>query len=158
MTTLSFSLPIVFIAASLWSGAVPAQSRAVTGTNFELAATASDVDTSGSTSSGRLDLAVTGTIPLGDYFGTSLSGAYAKTNVRTREILGDGASSPGRPACGFDGTQADLALFARRPALGRVGVSYSENDRAPHTRTIGVGVEYYFGARTSLKNRDREWR
>lgn len=106
--------------------AVHAQSRAVTTTNFELAVDSADSDTSGSTSNGTLGGALIANVPLGNLFGLSLSGGYATTTVRTRDVLIDLDTSGNevRPSCSFENLSGEIGLFARRPTLGKIGLSY----------------------------------
>lgn len=116
---------LMSVAALLASGAALAQSRAVEQSNFALGAFASDDRTANSVSSGKIRLHAQGTLPLGDYFGASVAAGYSDANVKTRKMLdGGGANSSNRVSCSFDGTDANVSLFARRPSLGRIGVSY----------------------------------
>jgi len=103
-----------------------AQSRAVETFHFESELHSTDSDTKGSTSNGTLGIDFRGTLPLGSYFGASLSAGYAETRVRTRRVVEneDGTLSGIRPSCNFDNLDGEVALFARRPTLGRISVSY----------------------------------
>ncbi|HWK75984.1 MAG TPA: hypothetical protein VNQ81_17035 [Povalibacter sp.] len=131
-----FPVALVIASALLWSAAASAQERAVRTTNFQLNVVTSDTDTKDSLSSGKLKIGAAATIPLGPYFGASVAGAYSDVNVRTRDVLGGSRNS-----CGFNGTEADVALFARRPSLGRVGVSYGLGRLSSDCGTGSVFVE-----------------
>lgn len=113
----------------LGAGAAGAQSRAAETLNFEFGLDASDIDTSGSTSNGTLGLKGTATIPLGRYFAIAASAGYSKSQVRTRDSLVDesGPITGTVASCTFKGTQGGITLFARRPTLGKMGVSYGVN-------------------------------
>lgn len=118
------------IAAALLfaAGAAGAQTRAVETTNFEFGVDARDIDTSGSTSSGTLGLKAAATIPLGRYLGIAASGGYSESQVRTRKgLVDENGSTAGTASCSFNGTQGGITLFARRPTLGKIGVSYGQN-------------------------------
>lgn len=119
-----FPVALAIASVLLSSTVASAQERAVRTTNFELSAAASDTDTKDSLSSGKLRIGAAAVIPLGQHFGASIAAAYSDVNVRTRDVLGGGPATGGRNSCGFDATEADLALFARRPSLGKIGVSY----------------------------------
>ena len=134
MTTLPYSIKIPLLAASLllFSAGTFAQSRAVTARNYELGLASSDSDTADSTSIGTLGVHAAGTLPIGSLLGVSLSGYYSESNVRTGDVLGDRSSNSGnRPACGFDSLGGDITLFARKPTLGRVAVSYGVGRLSP---------------------------
>lgn len=109
--------------------AAHAQTRAVETTNFEAQVESTDSDTSGSTSNGTLALSIGGTMPIGTWFGASLSAGYSESQVRTRDVVRneDGTLSGLRPSCTFDNLGGEVALFARRPTLGRISVSYGAN-------------------------------
>ena len=112
----------------LGAGAAGAQSRAAETLNFEFGLDARDIDTSGSTSNGTLGLKGAATIPLGRYFAIAASAGYSESQVRTRDSLVDeSGSSTGIASCTFKGTQGGITLFARRPTLGKIGVSYGVN-------------------------------
>jgi hypothetical protein len=113
-------------AALLASPLAFAQTRAAESRNFEVELHSTDRDTKDSTSNGALGVDIGGTIPLGDWFAANFSGGYTKTRVRTRDVLrnDDGSFSGVRPSCNFDGYGAEVGLFARRPRLGKIGVSY----------------------------------
>lgn len=100
--------------------------RAVEATNFELELQSNDSDTSGSTSTGTLGALISGTLPIGSYFGASLSGGYSTSRVRTGDVLPreDGAPAGLRPSCSFESLDGEVSLFARRPTLGKFEVSY----------------------------------
>jgi hypothetical protein len=133
-STLGMSIRIsLFAAAALACGAsASAQSqegrtRAVQETNFSLGLAASDADTPDSTSNGTLGIGVIGTLPIGDLFGVAVSADYARSTARTRDVLGDvttSSSTSTRPSCEFDNLGGEATLFARRPTLGRISVSY----------------------------------
>lgn len=108
------------------AGSAHAQSRAVESLNFEADFESTDSDTSGSTSNGTLALNLRGTIPIGSVFGAALSASYSESRVRTRDVVEneDGTLSGIRPSCNFDNLSGDVTLFARRPTLGRIAVSY----------------------------------
>ena len=125
MTTPRLPIPAVLLAMlSLPSTGAIAQS--VRAPNFEVGMLASEVDTADSTSTGSVGVHAAGTLPLGSYFGVSLSADYLDSSVRTRGVLVDaGAPSSGsRSSCSFDSTDGDIKLFARKPTLGRIAVSY----------------------------------
>src|SRR5690606_6935649 len=109
-----------------WSVTTAAQTRAVDTLNFEAGVESIDSDTSGSTSNGTLGLNLRGTLPLGSFFGASMEAGYSESRVRTREVVEneDGTLSGIRPSCNFDHLGGEVSLFARRPTLGRIGVSY----------------------------------
>jgi hypothetical protein len=128
MTTSRFLVHASLLAATIFliDGTAHAQNRAVERTNFEIAVKSADSDTSGSTSNGTLGADLRGTVPLGGLFAVSLSGGYARTKVRTRDVLPrEDTSIPSvRPSCSFDNTHGEVSLFARRPTLGKLAVSY----------------------------------
>lgn len=106
---------------------IPAHAqRAVEATNFALDLHSNDNDTSGSTSTGTLGATLRGTLPIGSWFGASLSGNYSTSRVRTGDVLPreDGAPVGLRPSCSFDNLGGEISLFVRRPTLGKLGVSY----------------------------------
>lgn len=107
------------------SGAL-AQTRAVESTNFEIDVHSVDRDTADSTSNGTLGAHLTGTLPLGSWFAASANAGYSTSRVRTRDVLRneDGTVSGIRPSCSFDTIDGEVSLFARRPTLGKIGVSY----------------------------------
>jgi hypothetical protein len=100
--------------------------RAVESTNFELGLDSNDNDTSDSTSTGTLGAVFRGTVPIGGFLGLSLSGEYSTSRVRTGDVLPieDGTSSAIRPSCSFDSFGGEASLLARRPTLGKIGISY----------------------------------
>lgn len=103
-----------------------AQTRAAEATNFALDLHSEDRDTAGSTSNGTLGAHIGATLPIGDWFGASASAGYSTSRVRTRDVLRneDGTVSGIRPSCNFETLDGEVSLFARRPTLGKVGVSY----------------------------------
>jgi hypothetical protein len=123
------------LAASLllFSAGTFAQSRAVEARNYEFGLASSDSNTSGSTSSGTLGVHGTGTLPIGSLLGVALSGYYSESNVRTGDVLdlSNSATSGNRPSCGFDSLGGDITLFARRPSLGKIAVSYGVGRLSP---------------------------
>ena len=140
MTTLRhsirpFSMQTGLLAASLalFSVATFAQSRGVEARNYEFGLASSDSDTSGSTSIGTLGVHATGTLPIGSLLGVSASGYYSESNVRTGDVLGEngGSTSGNRPSCGFDSLGGDITLFARKPSLGKLAVSYGVGRLSP---------------------------
>jgi hypothetical protein len=155
-----------------------AQLGASEATNFEIGVESSDSDTSDSTSSGTLGGRLKATIPLGTYFAASISGDYSETKVRTRDVLAEaiGSLSGVRPSCDFDSTNGEVTLFARRPTLGKIGVSYGvgslgsdcgansqfliTGNEKLSTEGYRVEAEYYFhdftlaAARTSTELED----
>jgi hypothetical protein len=114
------------LAASALNGGPALAQRAVEATNFELAIDSNDNDTSGSTSTGTLGANLRGTLPIGGFLGVSLTGGYSTSRVRTGDVLPreDGTISVTRPSCSFDNLDGELSFFARRPTLGRIGLSY----------------------------------
>lgn len=103
----------------------PAELRAVQETTFSLGLVASDSDTKDSTSNGTFGLGGVLTMPIGNIFGASLSGAYSRSTARTSDVLLDVASSDdSRPSCRFNNTDLSASLFARWPTLGRITASY----------------------------------
>jgi hypothetical protein len=126
----------LYIGASLFAalqlaadGANAAESspRAVQATNYSLGLVASDSDTKGSTSNGTFGLGGVATLPVGDWFGASLTGSYSRTTARTSNVLIDLESDQStRPSCRFNNAEAAASLFARRPNLGRVSASYGK--------------------------------
>jgi len=135
-----FPIALAIATVLLSSTVASAQERAVQTTNFQLSVAASDTDTKDSLSSGKLRIGAAATIPLGQYFGASVAGAYSDVNVRTRDVLGGGLSAGGQNSCGFNGTEADVALFARRPSLGKIGVSYGLGRLSPDCGASSVFV------------------
>lgn len=123
---LSVIAPLAGLSLALSSAAAHAQTRAVETLNFEAGIESTDSDTSGSTSNGTLALNLRGTVPIGSIFGASLSAGYSESRVRTREVVenDDGTLSGIRPSCNFDNLGGEVSLFARRPTLGRISVSY----------------------------------
>lgn len=103
----------------------PAEPKAVQRTNFSLGLLASDSDTKDSTSNGTFGFGGVVTMPVGDIFGASLSGAYSRSTARTSDVLLD-VTSPdsARPSCRFNNTDLSASLFARWPSLGRISASY----------------------------------
>lgn len=103
-----------------------AQIGASEASNFEVSVESIDSDTADSTSNGTLGGRLRATVPLGTYFAASVAGGYSETKVRTRDVLADaiGSLSGVRPSCDFDSTNGEVTLFARRPTLGKIGVSY----------------------------------
>lgn len=127
MTLPRFSRTASLVALSLILGtAAHAQTRAVETLNFEAGVESTDSDTSGSTSNGTLALSIGTNIPIGTLFGASLTAGYSESRVRTREVVEneDGTLSGLRPSCNFDNLGGELTLFARRPTLGRIAVTY----------------------------------
>ncbi|MFO7305110.1 MAG: hypothetical protein C0P74_006270 [Gammaproteobacteria bacterium] len=125
--TARFSAIALLIGSVLASLATAhAQSRAVESLHFEADFESTDSDSSGSTSNGTLGLNLRSTIPLGSLFGTSLSAGYSETRIRTRRVVeNEDGTLPGvRPSCNFDNLNGELGVFARRPTLGRIAVSY----------------------------------
>ncbi|HEU4654275.1 MAG TPA: hypothetical protein VFS47_09825 [Steroidobacteraceae bacterium] len=109
--------------------------RAVSSTSFDLGLTSRNIDTADSTSNGTVDFFGVLTAPIGNVLGVSLDVGYAKSRVRTSDVLGSGetdTTSPkgARSSCTFKGTNADATLFARRPTLGKLSVSYGIADRS----------------------------
>lgn len=127
MTRRSYSALASLFALSLALASVTAHAqRAVESINFEAGIESTDSDTSGSTSNGTLGASLRGTLPIGSYFGASLTAGYSESRVRTREVVEseDGTLSGIRPSCNFDNLGGEVSLFARRPTLGRIGISY----------------------------------
>jgi hypothetical protein len=123
LTIAAALLPLLFVA-----GAACAQTRAAQTLNFEFGVDARDIDTSGSTSSGTLGLKGAATIPLGRYLAIAASAGYSESQVRTREgLVDESGSNTGIASCSFKGTQGGITLFARRPTLGKIGVSYGQS-------------------------------
>lgn len=118
---------------AIFGTAALAQSRAVESANFELGLESTDSDTSGSTSIGMLGLNGGGTLPVGEYFGFAFSGYYTESKVRTGDVLADtsGAAAGNRPSCGFDSLGGDVTAFARRPWLGKAGLTYGKGKLSP---------------------------
>lgn len=114
------------LSLALAGGTAHAQTRAVEALNFEAGVESTDSDTSGSTSNGTLELNLRGTLPIGSIFGASMTAGYGESRVRTREVVEneDGTLSGIRPSCSFDNLRGEVSLFARRPTIGRIGVSY----------------------------------
>jgi len=128
MTNHRLPIAAALLPMLLAAGAAGAQSRAAETLNFEFGVDAKDSDTSGSTSNGTLGLKGAATIPLGRYFAIAASAGYSKSQVRTRDSLVDESdSNTGIASCSFKGTQGGITLFARRPTLGKMGVSYGVN-------------------------------
>jgi hypothetical protein len=128
MTNHRLAIAAALLPMLLAAGAAGAQSRAAQTLNFEFGVDAKDIDTSGSTSNGTLGLKGAATIPLGRYFAIAASAGYSKSQVRTRDSLADeSGSNTGIASCSFKGNQGGITLFARRPTLGKVGVSYGVN-------------------------------
>ena len=109
-----------------WSMPAAAQTRAVDTLNFEGGVESIDNDTSGSTSNGTIGVNFRGTLPIGSYFGASMKAGYSESRVRTRDVVEneDGTLTGIRPSCNFDHLGGEVSLFARRPTLGRIGVTY----------------------------------
>jgi len=126
MTSNRLLVTVSLLAASVWIGAPAMAQRAVETRNFELSVNSNDNDTSGSTSTGTLGGSLRGTLPIGAFLGLSATGGYSTSRVRTGDVLPleDGTISVTRPSCSFDNLDGELSLFARRPNLGRIGLSY----------------------------------
>ena len=126
MTPNKLLITASLLAASALIGGPAFAQRAVEATNFELALHSNDNDTSGSTSTGTLGANLRGTLPIGGFLGLSLKGGYSTSRVRTGDVLPreDGTISATRPSCSFDNLDGELSFFARRPNLGRIGLSY----------------------------------
>jgi len=126
--------------ALLAGDSVLAQTRAVEQANYTLGGSASDNRTTNSASIDTMRIHLRGTLPVGDYFGAAVQAGYTDSTVRTRKLLNGGTSTGSRISCGFDGTDADVALFARRPTLGRIAVSYGagrmSSDCGPGSRFL----------------------
>jgi len=161
MTNHRLPIAATLLPMLLAAGTAVAQSRAAETLNFEFGVDAKDSDTSGSTSNGTLGLKGAATIPLGRYFAIAGSAGYSKSQVRTRDSLVDeSGSNTGIADCSFKGTQGGITLFARRPTLGKVGVSYgvsqlssecgdtsvfvTTGDDSLDAKNYRVFAEYYF--------------
>jgi hypothetical protein len=134
MTTLAHSTRISLLAASLMlsSAGALAQSRAVDARNYEFGLASVDSDTDGSTSNGTLGVNLAATLPIGSLLGISVSGYYSATKVRTGDVLGNDDNQTGsRPSCSFDNSGGEIALFARRPSLGKIAASYGVGNVKP---------------------------
>ena len=125
MNRLNTALSLALLGAMAASAPAVAQ-RAVEAPNFALDLQSNDSDTSGSTSTGTLGANLSATLPIGSYFGASLLGSYSTSRVRTGDVLPreDGAPAGLRPSCSFDNLGGEISLFARRPTLGKVELSY----------------------------------
>lgn len=119
--------------------------RAVQATNFEFGLTASDSDTKGSTSNGTFGLSGAAIVPLGPWFGASLEAGISRTTARTSAVLVDTESNTTRPSCRFNNVDASASVFARRPTLGKVAVSYGqgqlESDCGAQSVFLGTGTD-----------------
>ena len=154
---------VTALAALLCGGSAFAQTRAVEARHYEFGFNSTDSDTSDSTSSGTLGVNLAATFPLGNYLGASIGGSYSESKIRSRDVLGDSPDAvPGsRQSCSFDNTNGNVSLFWRRPAFGRVGVSYGIGDLSADcegesvflltgkdslgTDNYRVDAEYYIG-------------
>lgn len=107
--------------------------RAVDSMHFELDFSSIDSDTKDSTSAGTLGADLIATFPIGSYFGASLAGRYAKSTVRTRDVLEDETGElPGsKPSCNFDSYGGEASLFFRLPKYGRIGGGYASGTLSP---------------------------
>jgi hypothetical protein len=127
--------------------------RAVQATNFSLGLVASDSDTKDSTSNGTFGLTGVANMPIGDWFGASVTGNIARTTARTSDVLFDVASQQSsRPSCRFNNSDASVSVFARRATLGRVSASYGTGkvtsdcgDQSAFVSTgdDNMGVDFY---------------
>lgn len=148
-------LHATMLAASLLGCAsAAAQTRAVERTHVEFGFTSTESDTSDSTSSGALGASLTGTFPLGRYFGAALAVNYSDSNIRTRDVLGEipDAQSGSRPSCGFDSMGGEASVFFRIPSYGRIRASYGKGELSgdcgnnavfPVTGTDSMDTENY---------------
>lgn len=107
--------------------------RAVDSMHFELDFSSIDSDTKDSSSAGTLGAELIATFPIGSYFGASIAGRYAKSTVRTREVLEDETGElPGsKPSCNFDSYGGEASLFFRLPKYGRIGGAYGTGNLSP---------------------------
>lgn len=159
--TQQLPIPALLVAILTLLENANAVAQTVQAPNFELGMMANEVDTADSTSTGSVGAHASGTLPLGSYLGVSLSANYLDSSVRTRGVLVDaGAPTNGsRSSCSFDSTHGDISLFARKPTLGRVAVSYGlgrlsascgddakfvwTGDDTLKTRRYGIEAEIY---------------
>jgi hypothetical protein len=117
------------------SNAAETGTRAVQSTTFDLGLTNRNIDTPDSTSNGTVDFSGILTAPIGSLLGVSVDVGYSKSRVRTGDVLGNTASTTvsgrgARSRCSFDGTNAEATLFARRPTIGKLSVSYGIANRS----------------------------
>ena len=107
--------------------------RAVDSMHFEFDFSSVDSDTKDSTSAGTLGADLIATFPIGSYFGASIGGHYAKSTVRTRDVLEDDTGTlPGsKPSCNFDSYGGEASLFFRLPKYGRIGGAYGSGTLSP---------------------------
>lgn len=125
LATLTLTLTVVSPSSSAADLGRPLEQKAVQRINSSLGLVASDSDTKDSTSNGTFGLGALVTLPIGDLFGASVSGAYSRSTARTSDVLLDVASpTSSRPSCRFNNTDLALSVFARRPTMGKISASY----------------------------------
>jgi hypothetical protein len=125
------------VSGALLGGLAHAQensARAVQSTTFDIGLNSRNIDTAGSSSNGTVDFFGILTAPIGSVLGVSVNAGYSKSRVRTGDVLGDNSTATApraaRSNCSFQGTNAEATLFARRPTLGKLSVSYGIADRS----------------------------
>src|SRR5262245_25513794 len=95
---------VVVVLLSALHGAASAAERAVEAVHVQGGIHSVDSETSGSTSIGSIGADLAATLPLGNWFGATLGGAYTRSRVHTRDVAQDqGVELTGAsPVCNFD--------------------------------------------------------
>jgi hypothetical protein len=148
-----------------------ADAPAVHGTNYQIGYASGDTRVSDGANSNTYGFNGSVSIPLGTYFGASVSADYGRTNFSTSSVTsqsGVSASTPA-PRCELNTAAVDAGLFFRNPTLGRIGVGYGAGSVRSHcdatfvatgtstmeTTSSTVNAEYYFSAVTLAATRTR---
>jgi hypothetical protein len=157
----------VFAALLLYGANAAAETPAVRDSNYQLGYASGDTYVSGGTDSNTYGLNAAANIPLATYFGASLSAAYNRTNIAGSAVAS--ASGGVVPSCSLNEGEVEGGVFVRRPAIGRLGVTYGAGRTRSRcnatflatgtstldTRTSGVNAEIYLSSFTVGAGRTR---
>ncbi len=120
----------VIVPLLLYASAPLADSQAVRKINFQLSYVSGDINTSGGSDGRTNGVQGSAIFPLMGYLGASVSGDYAHSTLATNFPNANSGLSPSgtAPHCVVNNGDLGIAVFARDPGIGRVGVSYGTGE------------------------------